>query len=71
MSVSDDACKKVFAKLTTKKKDSGKASAKPKGVKNVAGEVATSMGLEEDGSDVFDAMVVNDAIGEEEESDQR
>ena len=70
MAVCEDACKKVFAKLTTEKKNANKASTtavpsgaatskrgrKPK-VKNVDKDVAESLGLDQDGSEVFDGLV--------------
>ena len=73
MAVCEDACKKVFAKLTTEKNNANKASttaavAAPSGaatskrgrkhkVKNVDKDVAESLGLDQDGSEVFDGLV--------------
>jgi hypothetical protein len=54
MSVSEDACKKVFTKLTGNKKVTGQASAKAKTVKNA---IVQTLSLVDDGSDVVDELI--------------
>jgi hypothetical protein len=64
MAVSEDACKKVFARLTKEKKDGNSKQAKASTstaqsrarVKNVSVAVVQSLGLDADGSDIGDEL---------------
>jgi len=59
MSVSEDACRKVFTRLTNIKKLASQSAAKSKGkaAKNISNDVVAHLGLNTDGSDVLDGLV--------------